>query len=217
MKKLIILLTILFSTFSYSQSCECTEHQRIVYKVPPMDIFEFKEGKKLRICPAIRYELKGDKEIYFKDFRIENCENDKLLRYWSYLYCKTKFTDDTLTVIETVKLPIGKNRKFKTVNKSLTKIYFKDEETIVDFQELSIRRYSPEEIQTVLEEYNSVLEGKRINVKHLYSSLIVAGLSGNDEAKKYFLTFKMDFRGIFDDSELEDYDNLKSAFFPDER
>ncbi|MEL1243967.1 hypothetical protein AAEO56_06800 [Flavobacterium sp. DGU11] len=214
MKKLFILITIIITAFGYSQNCECTEYQKEVFKDPAMDTFNFSNGEKLRICPAIRYSpYKPYKNYYFKDFALENCQNENRIRVWGNLYCKAIFNQDTLSIIETVKLPVGQKRKFEVVNKSITTIYIDNGKVVSNYKKLSIRKYNQAEIEVVLKEHEAALKSKKKkNFEHLYSSLLVAGLSGNEKALEYFINFQSDFEDIITDPEIEDYNNLKSAF-----
>ena len=212
MKKLLILSLILFSSFLRSQECHCTEYQFEMFKVPPMDIFEFSNGEKMRVCPASRYNFDGDNENYFKDFHIENCNDEQLFLGKDHTFYKLTFVQDTLIVRELISLPVGKNRKIAIVDKLQLRIYFEGNKVAKSYREIPIRKYNPSEITLTLKEYKKALKKKHKDLQYLFTCLFVAGMSGSEEAKENFIDFPKTFTSIMALKEFEEYESLRAAY-----
>ena len=121
------------------------------------------------------------------------------------------FNNDTLSIKEIIDLPVGRKRKLIMTAISESKYYYKDKTLSMTRQNIALPIYNNGEIQATLEEYKKPTV-KNTDFKQLYTRLLVAGLSANPEALRYFLNFKKKFSNIMTSEEINDYEFLQSIF-----
>jgi len=213
MKYLLLFIIAFFGVELYAQNCNCISQQFEEVEVASTKVFNFKNGQQFKLCLVATYNFKKDTTDYYKDFIILNCETQKPInlpdtpKYFSIF-----FKEDTLTIKEIIDLPVGKKLQFVKTPIAYSKYYFKGNTLLMTKQNITLPKYSSREIQSSLNDYKKTIVKKSINLKLLYSRLLVAALSDNSDAKEYFMNFENSFSTVMTAVEIEDYNTLKSLF-----
>lgn len=210
--KNIFCLIILISGLTVSaQKCICKSYQRELFEDEAIDIFSFKNGEQLKICPSVWYNFYNDEKKYFRDFAIEQCKNDSIVFVGkSYTFYTLELKEDTLIVNELVDLPTGKDRSPEHVILSNTIINLENGKFKIINQFNPIRKYTSKEILLTLSECESKGNISNKKITRLISRLFVAALS-DEKAKQYFINLSNKF-SITEGQVLERYQNLMELF-----
>ena len=176
-----------------AKPCKCPKNI-YVDQIKPDTAFYFSNNKSIILCGYKDTET-IENEIIFSEFILANCSTKSVIDFWGSLKkCRVLCTKDTLLIEELKNLPAGENMSFKQTVWTIEKIYFvNDKINRKLFVNKNIRKYSNQEIQSVLLEYESRkpghFEGKEVLLYHLFISTI----SGSTQARKYFNEFKNKF------------------------
>jgi hypothetical protein len=155
------------------------------------------------------YKNPDSKPTTFSEFILSVCGQETIIDFWgAVLTCRLKVNKDTLLVDQLRDLPIGKNFEFQETIWTTEKIYFRGQklvrELVVNRQ---IRKYSQDEIQSVLKTYETAKTGVDEGKMEIANNLFVATISGNKKARQYFKEFKNKF-GRLDGAFSEEYSDL---------
>lgn len=64
MKRIFWLIVLISGIQVSAQNCICKYYQYVYWEAEAIDIFTFKNGETLKICPAIRYTFDNDKILF---------------------------------------------------------------------------------------------------------------------------------------------------------
>lgn len=203
---IILIFLTLTSVFGQTKttSCDCPKTQYAGTKADTS--FHLSNGKTIVLCG---YKNVDNKPTTFSEFILAVCGQDTIIDFWgAILTCRLKVNKDTLLVEQLQDLPTGKNFKFQETIWTTEKIYFSRQKLvrklIVDRE---IRKYSQDEIQSVLRAYKIAKTGLDRDKMELANKLFIATISGDKKARQYFKEFKTKF-GILDGVFSEEYRNL---------
>lgn len=203
-----IILTFLTLTAVNGQtektSCDCPKTEFAGTKAE--ETFHLSNGKTIVLCG---YKNKDSKPTSYSEFILAVCGQDTIIDFWgAVLTCQLKVEKDTLLVDRLQNLPTGKNFKFQETTWTTEKLYFKGQtlvrELLVNRQ---IRKYTQDEIQIVINEYEAASEGLGDKKMDFANRLFIATISGDKKARNYFMEFpsKCD---VLDGANKEEYDDL---------
>jgi hypothetical protein len=206
--KLSIILTVLTFSSAFGQtqkvSCDCPKTNYAGTKTDTT--FHFSNGKIIVLCG---YKNPDSKPTTFSEFVLAVCGQDTIIDFWGAVQtCNLKMKKDTLLVDQLQNLPTGKNFKYQETVWTTEKIYFIGQKV---FRKLvvnrQIRKYSQDEIQTVLKIYETAKPGLDDSKMEIVNKLFIATISGNKTARQYFKEFKTKF-GTLDGAFQEEYGEL---------
>lgn len=207
-KRFILLLTFTFLNYLslFGQTCECPISQ-IFQKVEKADTtFYLSNGKIIVLCG---YKNPESHPSTFSEFVLSVCGQDTVIDFWSaVLTCRLQVDKDTLIIDQLENLPTGKNFKFQETIWTTEKIYFSNEVLIRNLStNEKIQKYSNQEIQQVLTEFESTKEGYEEEKMEIVYKLFIAAISGSETAKRYFYEFDNKFWTL-DGGDWESYLDL---------
>jgi hypothetical protein len=204
-----IILALLTLANSYGQtekvSCNCPETQFAGTK--PDTIFYLSNGKTIVLCG---YRNPDSKPTTFSEYILSVCGQDTIIDFWdAMMTCRLKVNKDTLIVDQLQNLPTGKKFEFKETIWTMEKIYFVEQKIVRKLEvNRQIRKYSQDEIRSVLKTYETAKTGLDDNKIEIAYKLFIATISGNKIARQYFKDFKNKF-GPLDGVYAEEYSDLK--------
>lgn len=203
-----IILTFLTLTSVYGQtkktSCDCPKTQYAGTKADTT--FYLSYDKTIVLCG---YKNPDNKPTTFSEFILSVCGQDTIIDFWgAVLNCRLKVNKDTLLVEQLQNLPVGTNFKFNETVWSTEKIYFSGQEIVRKFVvNRQIRKYNPDEIQSVLKTYETAEPELDESKMEIANKLFIATISGDNNARRYFNEFKNKF-GTLDGAFAEEYSGL---------
>lgn len=203
-----IILTFLTLTSVFGQtkktSCNCPKTQFAGTKADT--VFHLSNSKTIVLCG---YKNPESKPTTFSEFVLSVCGQDTIIDFWgAVLTCRLKVNKDTLFVDELQTLPTGRNFKYQETVWTTEKIYFSGQKVIRKLVvNRQIRKYTENEIQTVLKTYETAKSGLDDNKMVLANNLFIATISDNKKAKQYFKEFNNKF-GVLDGAFKEEYSAL---------
>lgn len=168
--------------------------------------FHLSNNKTIVLCG---YKNPDSKPTTFSEFVLAVCGQDTIIDFWgALLTCRLKVNKDTLYVDDLRNLPTGKNFEYQETVWTTEEIYFSGKKVIKKLEvNRHIRKYTLDEIQTVLKTYETAKWGRDDNKMILANQLFIATISGNKKAGKYFNEFKSKF-GTLDGAFSEEYSDL---------
>lgn len=206
--RLTIILTILTFTSVFGQtnntSCDCPKTQ---YTGTQADTaFHLANGKTIVLCG---YKNPESDPVTFSEFILSACGQDTIIDFWgAVLTCQIKVNKDTLFVNEIQYLPTGMDFKFEETIWTTEKIFFSGQKLVrkrvINKQ---IRKYNQDEIQIVLNSYETAMQGLGDNKMEFVNKLFIATISGNKRARHYFLEFPSKCN-VLDGADKEEYNDL---------
>lgn len=205
-----IILIILTLTSVYGQtnkaSCDCPRTQYAGTKADTT--FQLSNGKTIVLCG---YKNPESNPITFSEFILAVCGEDTIIDFWgAVLTCRLKVNKDTFLVDQLQNLPTGKNFKYQETSWTTEKIYFSGQKVIRKLGiNRQIRKYSQDEIQSVLKTYETAGSGLDDSKMEIANKLFIATISGDKKARQYFKEFKSKF-GTLDGAFAEEYNYLKA-------
>ena len=145
----------------------------------------------------------------YSEFILSVCGQDTIIDFWgAVLTCRLKVSKDALFVEELQNLPTGKNFKFQETVWTTEKIFFSGQKVVRKLVvNRQIRKYTEEEIQTVLKTHETAKSGLDDNKMVIANKLFIATISGDKKARQYFKEFNNKF-GILDGASKEEYSEL---------
>jgi hypothetical protein len=167
----------------------------------PDTIFHFSNGETIGLC-GYREIDSLTKQISFSEFFLFVCGQDSVISYggWFLQNSKLRKVRDTLFLEDCPALPIGDNFSEEEIPWTIEKIFFINGKVKVEHTiNRNIRKYSPKEIQAVLNEYEQIKPSHLNlddNTVELASKLFIATISGNNKARKYFNDIPHKFAGL---------------------
>lgn len=203
-----IILTFLTLTSVYGQtkktSCDCPKTQFAGTKADTT--FYLFNGKTIVLCG---YKNPDSKPTTFSEFILAVCGQDTIIDFWgAVMTCRLKVNKDTLLVGQLQNLPTGKNFKFQEAIWTTEKIYFSGQKLVRKLEVNSqIRKYSRDEIQSVLKTYETATLGLDDSKMEIANKLFIAAISGDKIARQYFKEFINKF-GTLDGAFAEEYSDL---------
>lgn len=203
-----ILLTFLTLTSIFGQtnksSCDCPKTEFAGTKADTT--FHLSNGKTIVLCG---YRNPDSKPRTFSEFILAVCGQDTIIDFWgALLTCRLTVNKDTLLVDQLQNLPTRKQFEFQETIWTTEKIYFSEQNLIRKLVvNRQIRKYSPDEIQSVLKSYETAMPGLDDSKMEIANKLFIATISGDKKARKYFKEFKSKF-GTLDGAFAEDYSHL---------
>ncbi len=201
-------MTILTLTSVYGQankaSCDCPKTQYAGTKADTT--FYLSNGKTVVLCG---YKNPDSEPTTFSEFILAVCGQDTIIDFWgAVLTCRLKVNKDTLLVDQLQNLPAGKNFKFQETVWTTEKIHFSGQKLVRKLVvNRQIRKYSQDEIQSVLKTYETAKTGLDDNKMEIANKLFIATISGDKKARQYFREFKSKF-GTLDGAFAEEYSDL---------
>lgn len=174
----------------------------------PDTIFSFSDRHSIILCG---YKDNNRSETYFSEFILQICGQDSILDFWDATQtCRLSVYKDTLSLIELKNLPTNINRAYKLTDWSIEKLFFDNGSLKRAFEiDRTIRKYTRQEIQETLQEFESARTGLGDNKIELANRLFIATISGDETARKYFKEFETTF-GQLDGAFAEEYKDLKA-------
>jgi len=203
-----IILTFLTLSSVFGQmkktSCDCPKTQFAGTKADTA--FYLSNGKKIVLCG---YKNPDSNPTTFSEFVLAVCGQDTIIDFWgAVLTCRLKVNKDTLLVDQLQNLPTGKNFKFQETVWTTEKIYFSEQKIVRKLViNRQIRKYSQDEIQSVLKIYETAKTGLDDSKMEIANKLFIATISGDKKARQYFKEFKSKF-GTLDGAFAEEYSDL---------
>ena len=184
--------------------CDCPKTQFAGTKADTT--FHLSSGKTIVLCG---YKNPDSKPTTFSEFILSVCGEDTIIDFWgAVLTCRLKVNKDTLFVDELQNLPTGKNFKYQETVWTTEKIYFSEQKVVRKLVvNRQIRKYTQDEIQTVLKTFETSKSGLDDNKMVIANKLFIATISGDKKAKQYFKEFNNKF-GILDGAFKEEYSDL---------
>lgn len=202
------ILTLLISASVYGQirkvSCDCPKTQYAGTKADTT--FFLSNGKAIVLCG---YRNPDSSPVTFSEFILAVCGQDTIIDFWeAELTCRLKVHDDTLLVDQLQNLPTGKNFRFQETVWATEKIHFSGPKLV---RKIVVNReiggYTREEIQAVLQSYETAKPKIDNSKMEIANKLFVATISGSNKARQYFSEFKTKF-GTLDGAFAEEYNAL---------
>lgn len=192
------------------QSCLCpADGFEEGLQATPLDVFSFKNGSKIQICPPIQWISDGDGETYYRDFGLYNCyDNTLIYNDDSYNDSFITFKNDTLIIELKIYLPTAKNRSFEFINQKITKIFVKNAKFDKSEVLTTFRKYSKKEIRQTIAEFKAGPKALKEDVENLIARLFVAALS-DPKAQQHFINFNNEFMEL-DGGAMEDYRDFRA-------
>lgn len=209
MNKLFYLIVLLIiSSCSYAQvqktNCACPTPNYSGHQTPDT-IFHFTNENSIALC-GYKYKQASTSKTLFSEFCLSVCGQDSILNSWdALLTCQTHMNNDTLIVEQLEVLPIGNNMEYQQTVWSTLRIYFSNDRVIHKFSiNRNISKYSTQQIQIVLHEFEMATKGIDESKMILANKLFIAIISGDATARKDFKTFENNF-GSFNGVYAEEY------------
>lgn len=207
MKKLLAVLILVVTNFSYAQSqtCNCPPNEFGYPKAKKADtVFHLSNGRSIALC-GYKDTIKGRK--FYSEFVLAACGEDHIIKFWgAVLDCQLYVHRDTLVVETLDSLPTGKNTQYKWTVWAIERVYFKNGKAVNDFQvNRRIPKYNEQEIQAALKEYEEAIKvpvppGNPNNVNNvnmeIADKLFMSAISGSRQARSYLKTFRRHFGGL---------------------
>jgi hypothetical protein len=201
MKKLIIAVFCLFqfSCKQKAETCDCPEID-IVMESTPFEKCNFSNGKSVAITsPPHSTILKRA----FSAFGIYECGADSLIRYYGDLeLCLIDFSDDTVFISRQEILALGENFGWVDTTWLIDKYYYDNGKLKTHKALPSYLGYDNAQIDEVLRKFESTEWKTQMTIgsdsamdkmMQLANNLMIASISGNDAATKYFRQFNKKF------------------------
>lgn len=212
--KNVIYIILVFATLKVSaQKCICKYYHFDYSEMDAQDVFTFKNGQRLKICPVEHYNFDNDNKNYYRNFALESCnDHSPILIGNDYTYTSIEMVADTLIAAETMELAVGKNRKMERVTLGISKILSENGKFTVRNIDFAFRKFSDSEIRKTILEYEKAAKLPILKVRQLVSCLFIAALS-DEKAKLYFLDLKPKYK----DEILDYYQDLTILFYKMER
>jgi hypothetical protein len=206
-KLIIILIGLSFATvFGQNEirSCDCLKTQFAGTKADTT--FQLSNNKTIVLCG---YKNPESKPTTFSEFILAVCGQDTIIDFWGAVFtCRLEVNKDTLLVKQLQNLPTGENLKYQETVWTTEKIYFKGQKVVrKNFVNRQIRKYTQDEIQTVIKTYESAKAGLGDNKMEIANKLFISTISGDNRARQYFSEFKTKF-GTLDGAFAEEYNDL---------
>ncbi len=172
----------------------------------PDTTFYLSNGKAIVLCG---YKNPDSNPTTFSEFVLSVCGQDTIIDFWgAVLTCRLRVKKDTLLVDQLETLPTGKDFTFQETVWTTEKIYFSNGVVVRNLTtNKTIRKYSKQEIQTVLTEFENTKKGYDVKKMDIAYKLFIAAISGNETAKKYFFEFENKFWTL-DGADRETYSDL---------
>ena len=198
--------TLVCSAFCQN-NCNFKSDKGTSYK--PNTIFQLSHNKQFAIYGE--EEIVDEKTIY-TDFCLYSCNNIAYyVREWDATeYCVASQDGDTVIIQKLYPIPIGEKLSNVWMEFFVSKFFFMDESILVSSSyRTDIRKYTPEEITTVLNNYSSSkdnLADFELYLLHI-NQLIWAYVSGSEQAEKILDGLKANY-GQYDGANAADFDAL---------
>lgn len=187
------------STGSPNEECEkCTA--TTVAGPEPDTAFNFSNGSKLLLCGYS--ESREGKKIY-SEFVLSDCGNDSIIDFWSAVEeYEILFGQDTLQLHKVELLAIGNERELIR-EKWLTEYFYYDSGKLQRIKKLNPKiKYSQSQIDQSLKEYElthwkTQIEGSEEYTEEkmeLANRLLIAAVSGSEQAEQFFKEFDSKFK-----------------------
>lgn len=207
-KKLLVIVLMVVNVIVHGQennfSCDCP---RTVYAgTKPDTTFHFINEKTVVLCG---YKNSETHSTTFSEFVLSVCGEDSIIDFWgAVLNCRFRVSYDTLFVDQLQNLPIGTNFSFEETVWASDLLYFNGQEIerrrVLNYR---IKTYTPDEIQSVINEYIFAKPEFNESKMLLANKLFMATISGDAKARHYFMEFKSKF-GTLDGAFAEEYNEL---------
>lgn len=199
-----ILFLCLLTVCSHAQIkgrlCNCPQNAPSELAEPDT-IFHFSNGMDIGLCGYKEIDKKTN-EVLFLEFSLFVCGQDSILTGggWFLQNSKIKKYGDTLILLDCPYLPTGDKFEERETPWIIEKIYFiKGRVKVEKVVNRNIRKYSQEEIQFVLHEYEKIkssysnLNDSTVGIVY---KLFVAIISGSGKARDYFNDVPLKFKGL---------------------
>lgn len=187
-------------------SCDCPKNDEGITGVDTT--FHLSNGKTLVLCG---YRNEDTESITFSEFVIAVCGEDTVIDFWDATqYCTVKVEADTLLIEDLHRFPTGKDFQYEDNVWSTEKIFFVGNKTVLTNQvNRQIPKYSSDEIQAVLKNYETATPPLSDSKMELANQLFIAAISGSKKAREYFHDFRTRF-GELDGAFSEEYSDLSA-------
>jgi hypothetical protein len=204
---LVIILTSLSPLFAQYEENWCDCPKTSTTGVTPDTAFVFSSKQVIVICGN---KNQSNNPPTFSEFVLAECGEDDVIDYWETT-SRVEQKSDSVLVEAMISMPYGKDFEYKLVVWKIEKLYFKglqiQRDRVINKQ---VPKYSPEEISLVLKEYDTAKyfpnDEKILN---LMDKLFVATISGDSNARKDFLEFRIK-KGPLESDFEEAYNNLSA-------
>ena len=190
--------------------CKCSENKMsgTTNGQEPDSSFYFSNGQNIILCG---FKNSGSLPSTFSEFTLSICGQDTIIDFWdATLTCKLTFKIDTLLIEDTRNLPAAIERQYQVTTWSIEKIYFANGKiSRHSTVNRNIRKYTQQEIQQTIKEYETAKNGLDELKMQLANRLFMSTISGDKQSRQYFLDFKTKF-GTLDGAFSEEYSDLKA-------
>ncbi|KGE12878.1 hypothetical protein DI53_3315 [Sphingobacterium deserti] len=189
-----------------SKNCECPANK--FAPTEPQAVFQFSSGESIALCG---YKVDDDNRKLFSEFVLTVCGSGTLIDFWdASLLCEVRSVEDTLFIEQIASLPIGVDFAQQDVAWLIEKITMNEGELHRTLQlNREVRKYEPSEINDVLVQYEKADSIPNEYNMTLAGRLLIATISGNEKARKYFMQFRERF-GILDGAFSQEYHFLQT-------
>lgn len=142
---------------------------------------------------------------------LAECGSDIIIGYWdATITAQIKANKDTLLIEQIWNLPTGENFEYQPTVYLIDHIYKIGNKTVVgSTQNNNLQKYTPAEIQQVLEEYKELSDELQDDTMEMANKLFIAAISGSKKAHDYFIDFDKKF--MLDGAFAEEYKDLAAV------
>lgn len=184
--------------------CDCPKTQFASTKADTT--FYLSNGRTIVLCG---YKNPESKPTTYSEFVLAACGQDTIIDFWgAALTCRLRVNKDTLLVDQLHNLPTGENFNYRKTVWTTERIYFSGQRVVRKLEiNRQIRKYTKEEIQTVLKSYENEKAWLDDNKMIIANRIFIATISGDNKARQYFKEFKSKF-GTLDGAFAEEYNDL---------
>lgn len=174
----------------------------------PDTTFFLSDGHKIILCG---YKDNNHNETYFSEFILQVCGQESIVDFWDATQtCRLSVYQDTLEIVEIKNLPTNNNRTYQLTDWSIEKVYFDKGHLKRTFEvNRTIRKYTKQEIQVTLKEFENAKTGIDDSKIELANRLFISAISGDKTARIFFREFETKF-GQLDGAFAEEYKDLKA-------
>jgi hypothetical protein len=215
MRIFLIIITSFLSYFTSAQpvnnkDCNCSRSKYTTEGSALHKIFHFSNGKTVAICGY------KDNDATFSEFVLYDCLANSTIRFYNAAErCRIRFANDTLTIENIEPLAIGSGYRFSDAIWLTEQYYFKNNVPQVQQSINKTWFYTPAQVQSALSAFEHTTwktqigssEAEDENMMNLAGRLMIAAISGDIQAKQYFIEFKDRFKP--DGAYAEWYDTME--------
>lgn len=205
MKKIMFFIVVLlFANSLIAQECKCQKND-YTNDLKPYSLYDLGKGNKIALCGYV------NDDNTFSEFVLTDCNSKTNINSWRAIEtCSVELDIDTLIVNEFAFLPVD-NDEYQIVVWYIYKYSYNEKNEIQQksFLNPNLPKYNQKQIEDVIKRYQNASNKLDDNCMILANKLFIGAISGNLEAKKYFLEFPNKYKGL-DGALSEEYHDLEA-------